>query len=156
MYKVGLALPALVFSVFFLPCPFSFFPFLLAYFFSPSSLKLAVVSHLFKINQLKVNFGLLRDLSFFGSGYGRCYVFLVFLSYFLTYIKLIQLHVKSYGSWRQSLFTAHAGWPSKEGSRGRQNRLQFHTFYFLACEGRNEEREKRRKRERQALTHSGP
>ena len=59
MYKVGLALLALVFSVFFLPCPFSF-SFLLI-FFSPSSLKLAVVSYLFKMNQLKVNFGLLRD-----------------------------------------------------------------------------------------------
>ena len=37
MYKGGLALPALLFSVFFLPCPFAFFLRLLAYFFSPSS-----------------------------------------------------------------------------------------------------------------------
>ena len=70
MYKVGLALLALLFSVFFLPCPFSFFPFLLAYFFSPSSLKLAVVSHLFKMNQLKLNFGLLRDPSFLAERMG--------------------------------------------------------------------------------------
>ena len=70
MYKVGLALPALVFSVFFLPCPFSLFLFFLAYFFSPSSLKLAVVSHLFKMNQLKVNFGLLRDPSFLAARMG--------------------------------------------------------------------------------------
>ena len=64
MYKVGLALLALLFSVFFLPCPVSFFLFFLAYFFPPSSLKLALVSHLFKMNQLKVNFGLLRDPPF--------------------------------------------------------------------------------------------
>ena len=70
MYKVGLALLALVFSVVFLPCPFSFFLFLLAYFFSPSSLKLAVVSQLLKINQLKVNFGLLRDPSFLAARMG--------------------------------------------------------------------------------------
>ena len=70
MYKGGLALLALLFSVFFLPCPFSFFLFLLAYFFSPSSLKLAVVSHLFKMNQLKVNFGLLRDPSFLAARMG--------------------------------------------------------------------------------------
>ena len=70
MYKVGLALLALVFSVFFLPCLFSFFLFLLAYFFWPSSLKLAVVSHLFKMNQLKVNFGLLRDPSFLAARMG--------------------------------------------------------------------------------------
>ena len=57
MYKVALALLALVFSVFFLPCLFSFFLFFLAYFFWPSSLKLAVVSHLFKMNHLKVNLG---------------------------------------------------------------------------------------------------
>ena len=67
MYKVGLALLALVFSVFFLPCPFPFFLSLLAYFFPPSSQKLAVVSHLFKMNQLKVNFGLLRDPSFLAA-----------------------------------------------------------------------------------------
>ena len=67
---MGLALPALVFSVFFLPGPFSFFLFLLAYFFSPSSLKLAVVSHLFKMSQLKVNFGLLRDPSFLAARMG--------------------------------------------------------------------------------------
>ena len=70
MYKVALALLALVFSVFFLPCLFSFFLFLLAYFFSPSSLKLAVVSHLFKMNQLKVNVGLLRDPSFLAARMG--------------------------------------------------------------------------------------
>ena len=70
MYKVGLALLALVFSVFFLPCLFSFFLFFLAYFFPPSLLKLAVVSHLFEMNQLKVNFGLLRDPSFLAARMG--------------------------------------------------------------------------------------
>ena len=70
MYDGGLALLALLFSVFFLPCPFSLSLFLLAYFFSPSSLKLAVVSRLFKMNQLKVNFGLLRDPSFLAARMG--------------------------------------------------------------------------------------
>ena len=70
MYKMGLALLALVFSVFFLPCLFSFFLFLLAYFFWPPSLKLAVLSHLFKMNQLKVNFGLLRDPFFLAARMG--------------------------------------------------------------------------------------
>ena len=78
MYKVGLALLALLFSVFFLPCPFSFFLFFLAYFFPPSSLKLAVVSHLFKMNQLKVNFGLLRDPSFLAARMGAVTCRLVF------------------------------------------------------------------------------
>ena len=65
MHKGGLALLALLFLVLF---PFSF-SFLLV-FFSPSSLKLAVVSHLFKMNQLKVNFGLLRDPSFLAARMG--------------------------------------------------------------------------------------
>ena len=78
MYKVGLALPALVFSVFFLPCPFSFFLFLLAYFFSPSSPKLVAVSHLFEMNQLKVNFGLLRDPSFLAARMGAVTYSVVF------------------------------------------------------------------------------
>ena len=70
MYKGDLALLALLFSVFFLTCPFSFFLFLLANFFSPAAPKLAVVSYLFKMNQLKVNFGLLRDLSFLAARMG--------------------------------------------------------------------------------------
>ena len=71
MYKVGLALLAPLFSVFFLPSPFSFFLFLPAYFFSPSSPKLAVESHLlFKMNQLKANFGLLGDPSFLAARMG--------------------------------------------------------------------------------------
>ena len=70
MCKVGLALLASLFSVFFLPCPFSFFLFLVTYFFSPSLPKLAVVSHLFKINQLKINFGLLGDPSFLTARMG--------------------------------------------------------------------------------------
>ena len=74
MYKVGLALPALVFLVFFLPCPF----------FSPSSSKLAVVSHLFKMNQLKVNFGLLRDLSFLAARM-RISLYVAVLELFLNF-----------------------------------------------------------------------
>ena len=81
MYKVGLALLALLFSVFFLPCPSSFFLFLLAYVFSPSSQKLAVVSHIFKMHQLKVNFGLLRDPSFLAARMGA-----VTCRYFFNFI----------------------------------------------------------------------
>ena len=61
MYKVGLALLALVFSVFYLPCLFSFFLFFLAYFFSPSSLKLAVVSHLFTFHNFKANLKITQE-----------------------------------------------------------------------------------------------
>ena len=46
------------------------FLFLLAYSFSPSPPKFAVVSDLFKMNQLKVNFGLLRDPSFLAARMG--------------------------------------------------------------------------------------
>ena len=70
MYKVGLALLALLFSVFFLPCPFSFFLFLLAYCFSPSSPKSDVLSHLFTMNQLKASFSLVRDLSLLAARIG--------------------------------------------------------------------------------------
>ena len=88
MYKVGLALRALVFSVLFLPCLFSFFLFLLAYFSWPSSLKLAVVSHLFKMNQLKVNFGLLRDPSFLAVRMDLLPIAL-FFEFFLICLQLI-------------------------------------------------------------------
>ena len=74
MYKVGLALPALVFSVFFLPCPFSFFPFLLAYFFSPSSLKLAVVSYLSDNESTEGKFRPPQGPLLFGGVHGRCYL----------------------------------------------------------------------------------
>ena len=43
---------------------------LIAYCFLPSPPKLAVVSHLFKINHLKVTFGLLRDPSFLAARMG--------------------------------------------------------------------------------------
>ena len=69
MYKVGLALLALLFSVFFLPCPFAFFLFLLAYVFAFLA-EIGCSITLFQMNQLKVNFGLLRDPSFLAARTG--------------------------------------------------------------------------------------
>ena len=50
--------------------------------------KLAVVSHLFKMNQLKVNFGLLRDPYFLAASMGAV-TYSFFLSYYLTCLQLI-------------------------------------------------------------------
>ena len=74
MYKVGLALLALVFSVFFLPCLFSFFLFLLAYFFPAFLAEIGRSITPFENESTEGKFRPRQGPLLFSSAHGRCYL----------------------------------------------------------------------------------